>query len=101
MEEFFKELELTEEDVKRTKAIYEEYLIKESEEPKLNLEDFTYCILEIGLIPVEIKLRLERLIEIKKHFEMSTYLEESILKQLNLVVDEIKESSKEVDVEEE
>ena len=100
MEEFFKELELTEEDAKRTKYIYEEYLAKESEEPKLDLEDFTYCMLELGLIPVEIKVRLERLIEIKKHFNIPTYSEESILRQLNLVIDEIKESSK-VNIEEE
>lgn len=94
MEDFFKELELTEEDVERTKYIYEEYLAKEPE-PKLSLEDFTYCIMEIGLIPVEIKARLERLIEIKKHFNMATYKEEFILKELDLVVDEIKGNAEE------
>lgn len=95
MEEFFKEFDLTEEDVERTKFIYEEYLSKEPEESKLNMEDFFYCILEIGLIPIEIKMKLERLIEIKKHFKMSTYTEEFILKQLKLVEDEIKNSSEE------
>lgn len=88
MEDFFKELDLTEEDVKKTKRMYEEYLLEHPEESKLNLEDFTYTIFELGFLPYEIKKDLERIIEIKKHLNINYHKEEFILKHLNLTIEE-------------
>lgn len=88
-EDYVKKLDLSEEDVKLTKYLYEEHLSKKpEEESELSLEDFTYLIFEFGLLNVEIKTNLERLIELKNYFEMDSKKEEFILKYLDISLKE-------------
>lgn len=88
-EDYVKKLDLSEEDVKLTKYLYEEHLAKRpEEESELSLEDFTYLIFEFGLLNIEIKTKLERLIEIKNYFEMDSNKEEFILKYLDISLKE-------------
>lgn len=95
-EDYIKKLDLTEEDVEKTKCIYEEFIAKRpEEESELSLEDFSYLIFEFGLLNLKIKSDLERLIEIKKYFEMDYKKEEFILEYLNISLEDFKEDNEE------
>ena len=88
-EDYIKQLGLNEKDVELTKYLYEEHLAKRpEEESELSLEDFTYLIFEFGLLNIEIKTKLERLIELKNYFEMDSKKEEFILKYLDISLKE-------------
>lgn len=91
-EENLKNLGLTEKDIELTKYLYEEHLVRRNEEESdLSLEDFTYLIFEFGILNIEIKTKLERLIEIKKYFKMDSHKEEFILDYLNLALEDVEE----------
>ena len=91
-EDFIEKLDLTEEDVELAKYLYSEHIAKRpEEESELSLEDFTYLIFEFGLLHIEIKTKLERLIELKKYFEMDSKKEEFILKYLNITLEDNEE----------
>ena len=95
-EDFIKQLDLTENDVELTKYLYEEHLAKRpEEESELSLEDFTYLIFEFGILNIEIKTKLERLIELKKYFEMDFSKEEFILKYLDVTLKDVEEPEEE------
>lgn len=94
VEDYIKKLDLTEEDVERTKYLYEEIIAERPEkESELSLEDFSYLIFEFGLLHLKIKTDLERLIEIKKYFEMDYNKEEFILDYLNISLKDFKEDN--------
>lgn len=95
-EDYIEKLDLTEEDVELTKYLYSEHIAKNpEEESELSLEDFTYLIFEFGILNIEIKTKLERLIEIKKYFKMDFHKEEFILDYLNLALKEFEETEEE------
>ena len=99
-EDYIETLDLTEEDVKKTKYMYEEFIAKEPEkESELSLEDFTYLIFEFGLLNFRIKTDLERLIEIKKYVGMNSKREEFALEYLNISLKHFEEDVDE-DIEE-
>jgi len=66
MEEVFKEFDLTEKDVEEIKGHYEVYLAKETDVPKLSLEDYFLSVYELGLLDLEIKEKEKEIIKIKK-----------------------------------
>jgi hypothetical protein len=66
MEDFFKEFDLTEEDVKKIKLHYEVYLAEESDVPKLSLEDYFLSIFELGLLYNEIQQKEKEILTIKR-----------------------------------
>lgn len=93
---YIKQLGLTEKDVELTKYLFEEHLAKNpEEESELNLEDFTYLIFEFGILNIEIKTKLERLIELKQYFNMDSKREEFILKYLDISIKEAEEDNEE------
>jgi len=95
-ENYISSLGLNEKEVELTKFLYEEHLAKRpEEESELSLEDFTYLIFEFGILNIEIKTKLERLIEIKKYFKMDFHKEEFILDYLNLALKEFEETEEE------
>lgn len=68
--------------------MYDEVLAKRPElESELTLEDFIHLIFEFGVLNFNIKIDLERLIEIKSYFDMDSTKEEIILKYLDMVLD--------------
>lgn len=96
MEDYIKKLDLSEEDVELTKLLYDEHIAKNpEEESELSLEDFTYLIFEFGLLNIEIKTKLERLIELKKYFNMDFHKEEFILDYLDISLKDIEEDIEE------
>ena len=66
MEDFFKEFDLTEEDVEKIKLHYEVYLAKESDVPKLNLEDYFLSVFELGLLYNEIQQKEQEILTIRR-----------------------------------
>lgn len=96
MEDYIKQLDLSEEDVELTKLLYEEHIAKNpEEESELSLEDFTYLIFEFGILNLEIKSKFERLIELKKYFGMNYKKEEFILDYLDISLKDIEEDIEE------
>ena len=91
-EDYIEKLDLTEEDVELTKYLYSEHIAKNpEEESELSLEDFTYLIFEFGLLNIEIKTKIERLIELKKYFNMDSQKEEFILRYLKISLEDVEE----------
>ena len=91
-EDYIKKLDLSEKYVELTKVLYKEHLAKRpEEESELSLEDFTYLIFEFGLLNIEIKTKLERLIDLKKYFKMDYSKEEFILNYLDGHIEETEE----------
>ena len=91
-EDYIEKLDLAEEDVELTKYLYSEHIAKNpEEESELSLEDFTYLIFEFGLLNIEIKTKIERLIELKKYFNMDSQKEEFILRYLKISLEDVEE----------